>query len=859
MRTRILAILITCSTFNALAIEPPEEVPSGPIPNEVRSLVTQFCADCHTGDAREGSFSFDSLIPTESDAALVTDSLENLQAERWYKVLKQLQAGLMPPAGEQRPSPNQLNAFAEWIKYGGMGLSREQPDPGRVTLRRLNRVEYRNTIKDLLGVDYDTDANFPADDTGHGFDNIGDVLSMSPLLFEKYVNAASEIVEAKVPLIAGVIRKSTISSDQFRLNLASLIQPEENSGRRTRTSTNSGSNRNRSLELSYYQEASAKAAMSVPFDGDYVVRFRLAAIEQYVDDQFDDNRCELTLKLDEKELLRREFVRQGSKDFVFDYELHLEKGDHELSVAILPLTDSRQVRNLRIRVDGVDLVGPADPAFFVKPDGYDDIFPRAVPDDLIEKRAHAAELLRSWATKAFRRPVEEGDLNSLVQLAEQVYLSGGTFEEGFAKSLTAILASPQFLFREERPIDNESPFPLIDEYALASRLSYFFWCSLPDQQLINLASQGQLRANLENEIDRMLRDERANRFFSNFVGQWLRARVIDSIQISTQAVLAREPKIRDPEREANRQQFFELFRKGAGRTAEEEALLEQVREAIRRGTGGSTPFELTPELRQAMRLETEMLFGHIVQKDHSLMELLDSDYTFLNDVLANHYQIDGLEKVDGSEMRLVNLPTQSVRGGILTQGTMLVVTSNPDRTSPVKRGLFILENLLGTPPPAPPPNVPSLEDVAAGTKPRSLRETLEIHRENALCASCHDQMDPLGLALENFNALGRYRTQELDQPVDPKGVLATGEAFESVTDLKTVLVEKRHSDFYRCLTEKLLTYALGRSVEYTDAPLVDQLTEELETTGGRPQVLIKSIANSAAFQRTRKPVSRTGD
>jgi hypothetical protein len=259
-----------------------------------------------------------------------------------------------------------------------------------------------------------------------------------------------------------------------------------------------------------------------------------------------------------------------------------------------------------------------------------------------------------------------------------------------------------------------------------------------------------------------------------------------------------------------------------------------------------------------MRRETELLFEHIVKHDRSLLELLDSDYTFLNEPLAQHYQIEGLAEVRGNEMRRVSLPAGSLRGGVLTQGTVLVVTANPDRTSPVKRGLFILENLLGSPPPAPPPNIPALEDVKSPADKRlSLRETLAIHRENALCSSCHNRMDPLGLALENFNALGRFRTRELDQEIDSAGVLGTGEPFANVQELKKILVKNRPQDFYRCVTEKLMTYALGRAVEYTDAHTMDDLVAKVDAGGGRPSVLIKGLVHSPAFQRMRSRADTT--
>lgn len=808
---------------------------------QVRPVLAKYCFGCHADGANEGSMSFDELFE-ETDREEIN--------QRWYKVLKQLQGGLMPPPGEdERPSDEESEKIQQWIKYTAFGLDRSDPDPGRVTIRRLNRVEYRNTIRDLLGVDYDTDANFPADDTGHGFDNIGDVLSVSPLLFEKYVNAATEIIDSTVPKVRGLIRTATLPGTRFT---------EEGSGEASPSAPREPGRgrfgRRRGLELSYYTPTTAHAKLPVEHNGDYTLKLNLRANETYVDGQFDENRCEFTFSLDGRELLKREFVRQGGKSLTFDFPTSLTEGEHSLTVVVKPLTEARQVRRLRIEVRSVELVGPRDPSLYVKPPRYRDFFPRDVPDDVQERREYASELLRSFASRAFRRPVTDSDVAQLVKLADRVQSGGGTFEAGVAKAMTAILASPQFLFREEPPTSGTGAeaFPLIDEYALASRLSYFFWSSMPDEELVTLAAKGELRRNLDRQVERMLSSEKSQAFFEHFVGQWLRARALDGAQINTAAVLRREPRRRSADATKRRERFFALIRRGADRTPEEEAEFLEIRASFRRANSRNGPrFDLNDQVRTAMRRETEMVFEHIVREDRPLVELLDADYTFLNQTLADHYEIPGVSDVRGNEMRLVKLPKDSYRGGVLTQGTTLVVTSNPDRTSPVKRGLFVLENLLGAPPPAAPPNIPALEDVD-NVERLSLRETLAIHRRNVLCSSCHNRMDPLGLALENFNALGRYRTEELDQKIDSAGELATGEEFVGIRDLKAILIDKRRTDFYRCVTEKLMTYALGRAVEYTDAHTIDALVADLEKSDGRPSVLIKGLVNSSAFQRTRR-------
>lgn len=369
---------------------------------------------------------------------------------------------------------------------------------------------------------------------------------------------------------------------------------------------------------------------------------------------------------------------------------------------------------------------------------------------------------------------------------------------------------------------------------------------MPDDELIQAADAGQLRATLDDQISRMMADKKFEQLVRNFVGQWLQARSIQEVPISARSVLRRESPPQ-PKRDQSRKRLLELRRKGDDRNDAEEQELKRVTEELQRSRRGPS-IDLTGEIRRAMRQETELFFEFIVRNDRSLLELIDSDYTFLNNSLAKYYQLDD---VPGRQMQRVVLPAESVRGGILTQGTVLAVTSNPGRTSPVKRGLFILENVLGTPTAAPPPDIPALKETSTNdSNAMSLRETLEIHRQDPNCSSCHNRMDPLGLALENFNALGRYREQELGQPIDAKGVLITGEAFENVRQLKKILTTTRKSDFYRCLTEKMLTYALGRAVDYSDIPTVDMIVDSLNTNDGQATMLLKGIIHSSAFQRT---------
>jgi hypothetical protein len=427
---------------------------------------------------------------------------------------------------------------------------------------------------------------------------------------------------------------------------------------------------------------------------------------------------------------------------------------------------------------------------------------------------YTAEILRNFSTRAFRRPVDEETVRRLSELALQsMALPDGTFEKGINRAMVAVLASPRFLFRMEEtlPEDNPAAHPLLDEYALASRLSYFLWSTMPDEMLYQLAAMGELRKNLPAQIDRMIRDERSGALVKNFAGQWLQSRDVDNVSINGAAVLERDLiKVDLPEGE-----FFSFL----------------------------------SSLRSAMRSEVEMLFQKLLKNDGSVISLLENDGTFLNEELANHYGVPG---VKGEEMRWVKLPPSSPRGGVLTMGSTLAVTSNATRTSPVKRGVFILENILGTPPPPAPPDIPSLE--ASGKtndgRDRPLREALAQHREMPLCASCHDRMDPLGLVLENFNAMGSWRDRECGQPIKAvPGKLITGETFVDVKELKHLLVTARRTDYYRCLTEKMLTYALGRGPEPCDITTTDGIVSELEKSDGKFSTLISGIIHSAPFQR----------
>jgi mono/diheme cytochrome c family protein len=748
---------------------------------QIEPLLVEYCYGCHAVGIKKGQVSFDQ---DGSDEALVK------RRELWWSVLKNVRAGIMPPAGEPRPTDKEVAALADWIKRDVLAVDASDPDPGRVTIRRLNRVEYHNSIRDLTGVDFKAEEEFPPDDTGYGFDNIGDVLSVSPLLLEKYFQAAESIVKSAVPT-------------------ASRLTPE----RRYRGVEFRGTEKGQTGDkLPFSRPATVSRTYLADAAGEYRIQLELAVKGPY---KLDPGRSTVTFQVDGRERLRETYSGLASKTFHHKIDQHLAAGEHKLAIELKP-GEPRAADAVELRVVSVVVQGPLDAAHRVKPTGYERFFPRdEAPATDPDRRIYAREVLDRFARRAFRRPVDARTLDRLVAIAESTYrLPGRTFEEGIGQAFVAVLASPRFLFR----VEGVEPGPAgrahapIDEYALASRLSYFLWSTMPDDELLTLAGLHRLRAELPAQVKRMLAHPLAKSLTQNFVGQWLEVRDLDGIYFNERAILRREGvRLKGADTERN---------------------------------------VLTRDVRRAMRSETEMAFEYVLREDRSVLEWVDCDYTFLNARLAKVYGIPGVE---GSEMRRVTLPKDSPRGGVLTHGSILAVTSNPARTSPVKRGQFILDNILGTPAPPPPPDIPALEDARKDFKDRTptTRELMAMHRSKPLCSSCHSRMDPLGLALDNFNPLGMYRLQEEKQPIDASGKLITGESFHDVRELKKILRERHRADFYRCLTEKLLTYALGRGLEPTDVETVDRIVDRLDRDGGRFSALLTGVIESPPFQRRR--------
>ena len=778
---------------------------------------SDYCYGCHADGASEGGVTLDDFA-TQPGRMRDTDL--------WWRILKNIRADIMPPHGEDRPSGKEVRQLGDWVARTVFQIDPQEPDPGHVVLRRLNRLEYRDTIHDLMGIHFESEVEFPPDDTGFGFDNIGEVLTLSPLLVEKFVAAAESIVSRSVPNVPYVIPTRKLDGSDF---------DSENGNDDAR-------------RMSFYRDARVGATLRDVKAGSYTI-----SIDADVDGTFtfDPGQAIVSFQVDGRPLLEERFAWKADEDLEYRFDVDWGPGDHLLEFELVALVpESRKANRLVFDVNSVRIDGPHERENWVRPAGYDRFFPTR--DDAESDEAYIRRTIEQFAFRAFRRPIDAQSLDRLVELA-LTSRGDGTLEAGVAQAVTAILASTRFLFRTET-VDEATArnrFPLVDEFALASRLSYFLWSTMPDEETLELARRGELRKNLDTVIRRMLRDERSERFIRNFTGQWLQARDVTGVSIDTLAasgmrreydeLRARYNELRIKHKNTNVRDLPE-YKEMKPRFD----VLRQVRSL------------LDENLRRSMRRETEMSFAFVVREDRSVLEFLDCDYAFVDRRLASLYEIPD---VNHDEMKRVALPADSPRGGLLTQATILAVTSNPTRTSPVKRGLFILDNILGTPAPPAPADIPDLEESAqklAGNEP-TLREVLELHRKQPLCNSCHSRFDPLGLGLENLNAFGAWRETDNSQPIEVSGQLITGETFSDVRELKTILRTSRRMDFYRCLTERLLTYALGRGLRYYDDITVEDIARQLETSGGRFSVLLNGVIRSAAFQRTRPTPSNERD
>lgn len=725
----------------------------------VSPVLTGTCSQCHNERLASGGLSV---------AMLRSDSFVQHRSE-WERILRRVQAGEMPPPGASRPPDATLQAFANAIRREiERADALVKPDPGRVTARRLNRAEYSNTIRDLLAVDFRAEKYFPTDDSGDGFDNIGEVLTVSPVLMEKYLSAAERIARWA---ISTEIPPRPISED-YHL---------------------------RDRKIRRVDPSTIEAVHRVEYAGDYTVRFGLPGERPQ-----DAKPVTLNLWMDGKLLASKQIETKPSGLVYFDpyseeeVKVYLPEGDHVFRagftnddfVATLASGDIYNNRKNKF-FNSMVFIGPF--ASTVEKESRK----RILVCDPDSGRACVERILATLARRAYRRPVTARETASLVRFVDLAKSDGHSTEEGLQLAIQAMLVSPNFLFRIERDANPTDPNQIhpVTEIELASRLSYFLWSSMPDDELLGLAESGRLRepGRIRQQIDRMLADPRASALASNFAGQWLETRNLDVAQP-------------DPRKFP----------------------------------------EWTPELRDAMKTETALFFEHILKENRPVSDFLNATYTFLNDRLAKFYGING---VTGQDFRKVDLAANTERGGVLSHASVLTVSSYASRTSPVIRGKYILTNILGTPPAPPPPDVPNLDEGAVGTT-GSMRQQLEQHRTNAVCASCHSRMDPLGFGLENYDAIGRWRTKDGNFEVDASGTLPNGRTFSGPAEMRAIL-SSQLPQFSRTLTEKMMTYALGRGLRSYDARTVDSINRTLAAEGYRFQTMIQQIVNSLPFQSRR--------
>ena len=766
MRSRFLlaAILTSSLTGSALAQAPS---PAG-FAKSIQPLLTKHCLECHNGDDPDVELELHTFRTAESVTA---------NRKTWGKVLTMLRGGRMPPEDEPRPPKAKVQAAIAWLEETLSYVDCSNADPGRVTIRRLNRIEYQNTIRDLLSVEFDATADFPADDVGYGFDNIGDVLSLSPVLMEKYL-AASEQIAGKAIVTAGADAAKTVRAD----------------GSDLKRSGNGGAGRDGGQML--YSTGEITASFKIALAGEYLIRTRAYG------DQAGDEPARMQARIDGREVTTFDVKATSDKPADYDHTMKLAVGTRRIAMAFVndyyhPKDPDPNNRDRNLIVLSIELIGPLN----VRPEDYPASHRRIFfvgPGDKLTRAEAAEKIVRRFASRAFRRPATDREISRLLKLYLLARKDGGNFEQGIQLALTAVLTSPHFLFRFESdpPPNAKQQIRLLSEYELATRMSYFLWSSMPDKRLFQQAFKGTLRKNLDSEVRRMLADPKATALVDNFAMQWLQLR---NLPTST------------PDKK--------LFPK------------------------------FNERLRADMRTESMRFFSGIIREDRSVLELVDADYTYLNERLARHYGISG---VSGEEFRKVALKGDAARrGGVITQAAVLTVTSNPTRTSPVKRGKWVLENILGTPPPPPPPNVPELIEDAKLAETASLRKRLEMHRSNPGCAVCHRDMDALGFALENFDAVGAWRTKDGKFDIDAAGELPGGAKFNGAADLKKLLRSVKKDSFVRCLTEKMLTYGLGRGVEFYDKCAVDKIAAALAKNDHKFSTLVMEIIKSDPFQKRR--------
>ena len=812
-----ISLFSVCMAASSLLLA--AELENQSVSGSNRALLDQYCVICHNqavvNSVAQPNEGLQTTQLRNLGLTLDVEDVSNLaeNPEVWEKVIKKLRVGVMPPPNYPRPDKESYDGFRTFLENELDRVASTQINPGRTqAFHRLNQTEYQTSVRDLLDLDIDVADLIPTDAPDqYGFDNNADVLALSPLSVERYVSAAHKIAELAV---GATPRGASINTYEVPLN---LIQDDR-----------------LSEELPFGSRGGAAIEHMFPVDGEYRITLNLQT--NYVDFvRGYDQSHEVELSLDGQHLETFAFGGdapgtpapysyagniRGNDDWEefmmafaeegFEIQVNVKAGPRVIG-ATFPreMWENEGIQQPRLfgyhlavtelpdanpAVDSIQIEGP------LSVDGPGDTPSRrrifsCLPANLDEEPACAQQILSSLARRAYRRPVSESDVQGLVEFYNQGRLDGG-FEVGIQFALERVLVSPDFLFRIEQDPADAQPGAMyaISDIELASRMSFFLWSSLPDDELLNLAERGALRepGMLEQQVQRMMADPRADAFIKNFVGQWLYLRNLEDFYPDPAAF---------PEFDEN--------------------------------------------LRTALQRETELFIDDQIRSDASLLDLLSADYTFVNERLARHYGIPG---VYGSRYRKVTVDGNQ-RGGLLGHGGLMMVTSYPNRTSPVLRGKFVLENLLGGPPPEPPPNVPALETSSDG-KILTMREAMVMHRENPACRVCHAAMDPIGFSLENYDVVGKWRREFAGQPIDASGLLPDGNTFDGPDGLQGLLLE-RPDDLVGTITEKLMRFALGRSLEYYDMPEVRAVVRAASEEDYRWSSIILGVVESTPFQMRR--------
>jgi hypothetical protein len=752
---------------------------------EHTSTINRYCLDCHNAVDQEAG-----LVLEGIDLAAVEQNAELLET-----IVMKLEGRMMPPPGGGRPSDEERESLTAFLIESLDAAAAANPDMGRMAVHRLNRTEYGNAVRDLLGLEIDAAEYLPADDEAYGFDNIADVLRVSPSLMEQYLSASSKLAALAVgdpeTQVVNAVYRAPPDLGQYR-HVDGLP-----------LGTRGG------LLISHYFPLDAEYDFAVFLTRNIVGYMTGLEWPHELEISIDGERVFVAPVGGEDDNLMSDRNFSAAADTIDERlrtRVFVEAGQHEVSVAFIRRNSAQTEEPLELHtrdqdlqnmngvplVDYVTLIGPINPQGPGDTESRRSIF-SCTPSSAADELPCAEEILSRLGRQAYRRPLSEEELGQLLELYE-LGRSDLTFERGIQTAIRGLLASPRFLFRSYEDPEGLAPgdiYPL-DDFALASRLSFFLWSSIPDDRLLELAAANRLSDPevYTGEVERMLADPKAHALIDNFARQWLFLRNLQS---------ARPDVATFPDFDEN--------------------------------------------LRRALRRETELLFESVVREDRSVVELLSADYTFINERLAQHYGIPG---VYGSHFRrFEGVPEE--RRGLLGHGSILTITSLPNRTSPVIRGKWVMENILGTPPPPPLPNVPAFKENEPGDAPQSVRERLQAHRSNPVCASCHELLDPLGLALENYDAVGRWRLKEPGAAVDSSGRMPDGTLIEGVVELREAILE-RPEGFVSVVAQKLMTYALGRGVDYFDMPTIRAIVADAGQSDYAFSSLVMGVATSDQFR-----------